>query len=202
MLWTKEQCSLKDLLMGHSSAVYSLKITICQHLLTARTTSQALFIVLQRCFSVSVPRAGLLAVAKPCMCCFKILEWHAQGTLAEMRQAQPPPSLPRLSQQVRGGKMLDVFCVVWQFPFTSHKRRSKHAASYLIFVWFRPSSAAPKLCQGDSIRVNNCELPCYILLVVFDVQDVIKSAFSVSSAVVKSVSLHHAILSVSYWVAS
>lgn len=58
MLRTKEQCSLKGLLMGHSSAVYSLKITICQHLLTARTTSQALFIVLRRCFSGPVPRAG------------------------------------------------------------------------------------------------------------------------------------------------
>lgn len=74
------------------------------------------------------------------------------------------------------------FCVLWQLPFTSHKRRSKHAASYIIIVWFRPSSAAAphncakEIASASAIHVNNCELSCYILLVVFDVLDVIKSA--------------------------
>lgn len=53
-------------------------------------------------------------------------------------------------------------------------------------------NCAKEIVSANAIRVNNCELSCCILLVVFDVVDVIKSAFSVSSAVVKSVSLHPA----------
>lgn len=49
-----------------------------------------------------------------------------------------------------------------------------------------------EIASANAIRVNNCELSCSIPPVVFDVLDVIKSAFSVSSAIVKSVLLHPA----------
>ncbi len=41
-------------------------------------------------------------------------------------------------------------------------------------------NCAKEIVSANAIRVNNCEPSCYILLVVFDVLDVIKSAFSVS----------------------
>lgn len=53
-------------------------------------------------------------------------------------------------------------------------------------------NCAKAIASANAIPVNNCELSCYILLVVFDVLEVIKSAFSVSSAMAKSVSLHPA----------
>lgn len=61
-------------------------------------------------------------------------------------------------------------------------------------------SCAEEMVSANAIRVNNRELSRCILLVAFDVLDVIKSAFCVSSASVKSVS--HSIPqmpSVSYW---
>lgn len=48
-------------------------------------------------------------------------------------------------------------------------------------------NCAKTIVSANAIRVNNCELSCYIL-VVFDVHDVIKSAFSVST--VKTASFH------------
>lgn len=54
-------------------------------------------------------------------------------------------------------------------------------------------NCAKEIASSNAIRVNNCELSCCIPPVVFDVQDVIKSAFSVSSAMVKSaLTLHPA----------
>lgn len=53
-------------------------------------------------------------------------------------------------------------------------------------------NCAKEMVSANAILVNNCELSCYIVMVVFDVLDVIKSAFSVSSAMVKSVSLNPA----------
>lgn len=38
-------------------------------------------------------------------------------------------------------------------------------------------NCAKEIASANAIRVNNCELSCYILLVVFDVLDVIKSVF-------------------------
>lgn len=49
-----------------------------------------------------------------------------------------------------------------------------------------------EIASANAIRVNNCELSCSMLPVVFDVLDVIKSAFPVCSATVKSLLLHPA----------
>lgn len=49
-----------------------------------------------------------------------------------------------------------------------------------------------KMASANAIHVNNCELSCSMLPVVLDVLDGIKSAFPVSSAMVKSVLLHPA----------
>lgn len=49
-----------------------------------------------------------------------------------------------------------------------------------------------KMASANAIRVNNLELSSSILPVVFYVLDVIKCAFSLRSAMVKSVRLHPA----------
>lgn len=51
-------------------------------------------------------------------------------------------------------------------------------------------NCAKEIVSANATHVNNCELSCCILLVVFDVLDVIKSAACVSSVMAKSVSLH------------
>lgn len=118
------------------------------------------------------------------MCCFKILDWHAHRAhwqkwgkppLHPHHYPQPLFILPYPCKSEKTG--------LWWMGFFS-------AASYLILVWFWPSAAASaivprRLYRKNTIRVNNCELSCHILLVVFDVLDVIKSVSSASS-----VSLH------------
>lgn len=49
-----------------------------------------------------------------------------------------------------------------------------------------------EMASANAIHVNNCELSCSILPVVLDVLDGIKSAFPVSSAMLKSVLLYPA----------
>lgn len=89
--------------------------------------------------------------------CVVLRYWtDTHGAHWEKEGPPPPPPPPRSPHRANASEREETRCwmcfvFLWQLPFTSHKRRSKRAASYLIFVWFGHGFAAPQLCRRDSI---------------------------------------------------
>lgn len=147
-------------------------------------TSQALLIVLQEFFFFFTSNAKTWVIGcGRAWCCFKILDWHTQGTMAEMRRAHCFFILLAchllIPKQVKD-EMLWMCVIVFTDNLPSPLIREdlrvlQHPSSLLDMDL---QSWEERITSANAICFNYCVLSCPIQLLVFDVPDVIKSLFS------------------------